>query len=127
MRKQSSIKGARALAAFAVAAALGAAGEFAGPPLASATPAPGSMSGTVASVDGAAREVDLVTGVGQALRRVVFHVGPDCRILVAGAEAGLRDVKRGAVVEVRYRIALDRYEALVIETRAVGTRPRGEP
>ncbi len=79
---------------------------------------PGRMSGTVASVQEERREVSVMTGVGLALRLVVFHAVPDCRIVVAGEEATLAELGRGAVVHVVYRATIDRYEALEIEAPA---------
>lgn len=89
------------------------------PPLARETES-GSMSGTVTAVDTEARRIDVLTGVGHALSLVLFHVADDCRIVVGRAEVPLGDVKRGAVVEVYYRIGTGRREALVIRTLPAG-------
>lgn len=125
MRQPSSNIRLHAILVLAVAAALGA-DQVTALSLEVAASDAGRMSGTVASVDVAVGEVGLVTGVGHALRLVDLDVGSDCRILVAGMEAALSEVKRGAVVAVRYRITASRYEALVIETLAVGSRSGGE-
>lgn len=78
-------------------------------------PATDEMTGMVQTVDTLAREVRVITGVGHSLRLIVFHAGDGCRIAVAGKEADLRDVPRGAVVSVRYRRIASLYEADAID------------
>ena len=79
-----------------------------------APPAP--MTGTVVAVNAQERKVQVVTGVGHALRVMEFRAGSECRIVVSGATADLQQVRRGAIVEVRYRMAAGAYEATAIET-----------
>ena len=124
MRRSLSTHRVNAILVFALAVAL-MAGEAAAGSLGLALSNTGRMSGTVASVDEESREIGVLEGVGHALRRVVFHVGPQCRILVVAEEASLGELKRGAVVAVEYKVTIDRYEALVIEVSARGARAGG--
>jgi hypothetical protein len=70
-------------------------------PVASGEPA--SLQCTVRSVDLRARTVDVITGVGYALRQYRMKVAPACEISVAGAEADLGSLRPGAIVRVRYQ------------------------
>jgi hypothetical protein len=73
------------------------------------------MVGTVRAVDTQARAIRVITGVGHSLRMMAFHAGEECRIVVDGRTAELRDVRRGAIVEIRYRPATGLHEADAIE------------
>ena len=79
--------------------------------------APEKMTGTVAEVDVATRQVRVITGVGHAARIMAFHAGTECRITDAGTEARLKDVTRGAIVVVRFRKNAATYEAESIDVR----------
>ena len=92
----------------------GAAGTFARS-LQVSPPAADQMTGMVQTVDTLAREVRVITGVGHSLRLIVFHAGEGCRIVIAGRQADLRDVPRGAIVAVQYRRIASLYEADAID------------
>ena len=64
---------------------------------------PASLNCTVRSVDLKARTVDVITGVGYALRQYRMKVAPACEISVMGAEADLASLKPGRIVRVRYQ------------------------
>src|SRR5216117_297157 len=73
-------------------------------------PAPPSDSGepaylncTVRAVDTKARTVDVITGVGYALRQYRMSVAPACEITVGGSGADLKSLKPGTIVRVRYQ------------------------
>jgi len=87
------------------------------------TDAVAKMCGTVAASDRAAGELRLITGVGHALRVVVFRVDRECTIRFAGAEGSLDELARGQVVVVAYRATPEGYTAETIET----SRPESEP
>lgn len=74
-----------------------------------------SMCGTISALDGAAREMRVITGVGHSLRVVVFRIERGCRIRLAGAEGRLDDLARGQIVVVAYRTTPDGYKAESIE------------
>lgn len=63
------------------------------------------MTGTVRAVDTKARTLDVITGVGHAVRLVRMRVAPACKIEVAGAAAPLGSVKPGHVVRIEYLAA----------------------
>ncbi len=62
-----------------------------------------SLVATVHKVDTLTLTMEVITGVGLAVRMVRFAVAPDCQIAVAGAPAPLQAVDPGHVVRVRYR------------------------
>lgn len=64
---------------------------------------PEGLTATVHSVDAKANTLDVITGVGHALRLVRVQVGPQCQIRVAGTLAKLDDVKAGSIVRIQYR------------------------
>lgn len=68
-----------------------------------ATGEPASLNCTVRSVDLKARTVDVITGVGYALRQYRMKLAPACEISVAGAAADLDSLKPGGIVRVRYQ------------------------
>lgn len=72
--------------------------------------------GTVSAVDPDARRISVITGRGHALRVMAFHAGTECRIEVGGADAPLTNLKRGQIVDVRYRGATEPYTAESIAT-----------
>lgn len=74
------------------------------PPAAPTTGAqPASLNCTVRSVDAKAKTVDVITGVGYALRQYRMKVAPACEISVAGAAADLGSLRPGTIVRVRYQ------------------------
>jgi hypothetical protein len=72
--------------------------------------------GTVSAVDADARRISVITGRGHALRVMVFLAGTDCRIELGGAFAPLMNLRRGQIVDVRYRGATEPYTAESIAT-----------
>lgn len=62
-----------------------------------------SMTVTVYMVDTNARTLDVITGIGHALRLLKVQVDPQCEIRVAGAGAHLGDLKAGHIVRIQYR------------------------
>jgi hypothetical protein len=82
-----------------------------------------TVTATVRSVDESARTVDLLTGVGHALRMVRVSVPEDCQIRVKAAVAGLRDVKPGHICRVQFRRTGTRNVAERIEVQGAAGRP----
>ena len=93
---------------------VGAAGD------AAALPAEGSsvesVTGTIRSVDADTSSLEIVTGVGHALRLLSMAVDPACDIEVEGARSSLRGLKAGQVVRIRYQKADGRKVARTIVT-----------
>lgn len=75
-----------------------------------------SLTATITAVDVESRSLDVITGVGHALRFVRIHLDPACRIMVAGAAGQLRDLERGDVVRIEYLKTTQRNMASTIET-----------
>ena len=75
-----------------------------------------SLKATVGAVDTKARTLEMITGVGHALRLVRMQVEPTCHILVARAPAQLGDLKRGNIILIQYRRTAERNLAEHIET-----------
>lgn len=75
-----------------------------------------SLTVTITAVDTESRSLDVITGVGHALRSVRIHLDPACRIMVAGAAGQLRDLERGDVVCIEYRKTTQGNMASAIET-----------
>lgn len=82
-----------------------------------------TVTATVRSVDESARTVDLLTGVGHALRVVRVLVAEDCQIRVKAAAAGLRDIKPGVICRVQFRKTAARNVAERIEVQGAAARP----
>jgi hypothetical protein len=80
------------------------------------------VSGTVHRVDVESRTLELLTGVGHALRLVTMKVAADCDIHVEGASASLGNLKRAQIVRVRYTGAGGERLARAIETVARDAR-----
>jgi len=94
------------------------------PRSAAATPAGvQTVTATVRSVDESARTVDLLTGVGHALRIVRVSVAEDCQIRVKAAVGGLRDVKPGHICRVQFRRTGTLNVAERIEVQGAAGRP----
>jgi hypothetical protein len=74
------------------------------------------LTATVRNVAADTRTLELITGVGHALRIVSMKVDPACNIKVEGASATLRDLKAGQIVHIRYRKADGQNVAQMIET-----------
>jgi len=91
----------------------------------SGTDAATKMCGTVAALNRTAGELRVITGVGHSLRVVVFRVGRECRVRVAGVEAALGDLARGQIVVVDYRKTPSGNTAETIETVRPGSE-RGQ-
>jgi hypothetical protein len=77
-----------------------------------------SLTATVAAVDNGAQILEVITGVGHALAVVRLEVPPACRIMVAGTTRQLGDLRRGDIVDIRYRRIGRRNVADSIETIA---------
>jgi len=84
-------------------------GALSSPP-ASAPPEPQPVGGapaylncTVRAVDMKTRSLEVITGVGYALRLYRMTVAPACDISVGGSAADLNSIKPGTIVRVRYQ------------------------
>jgi hypothetical protein len=77
---------------------------------------PEKITGTVKSVDTSESQVLLITGRGHALRVMVIHVKPGCRIEVDGVAGSMTSLRRGQVVEITYRNEPHPYTAESIAT-----------
>lgn len=73
-------------------------------------------TGTVKAVEPEAGRISLITGVGHALRVVVFHADAACRVEVDGVVAPLTSLGRGRIVTVQYRSGAEPYAAERIAT-----------
>lgn len=108
------------LAALAAAIAvmcllLGASGAALPPSQAPSAETPG-LTATVGAIDTKARTLEMITGVGHALRLVRMQVEPTCHILVAGRPSQLGDLKRGYIILIQYHKTVERNVAEHIET-----------
>lgn len=74
------------------------------------------LTATVRAVDAKAGTLDVITGVGLALRMMRIWVDPASQIKVKGAAAQLADLKPGDIVRIGYRKTADRNIAEMIET-----------
>ena len=76
-------------------------------PGSSAPPAetPGTVVATIREVDAKALTIELITGVGHALRVIEMPVAPECEIRGMGTTAGLDDLRAGYIVRVQSRSA----------------------
>lgn len=85
------------------------------PPAAGGEPA--YLNCTVRAVDTKARTIDVITGVGYALRQYRMGVAPACEITVGGSEADLKSLKPGTIIRVRYQpVAVGKAAARLIAT-----------
>ena len=84
-----------------------------------------SLTATIRGVDAGARKVEVLTGVGHALRLVAMEVEPSCDIKVDGASVPLQDLKPGQIVRIRYRHADGGKAAQLIETLPKGAEGGG--
>lgn len=82
-----------------------------------------TVTATVRSVDESARTVDLLTGVGHALRVVRVSAAENCQIRVKAAAAGLRDIKPGVICRVQFRKIAARNVAERIEVQGAAAHP----
>ena len=86
------------------------------PPAPAAASEAASLNCTVRSVDLKTKSIDVITGVGYALRQYRMRVAPECEIRVAGdvvsssrssarlfVVAGLSALRPGAIVRVTYQ------------------------
>lgn len=64
---------------------------------------PAYLNCTVRAVDLKARTLEVITGVGYALRLYRMNVAPACEITVGGLAAELNGIKPGTIVRVRYQ------------------------
>jgi DNA-binding transcriptional LysR family regulator len=92
------------------------------PPAPAATPPPplpslpsATLTGTVQSVDARARTIEVVTGVGYALRVVKLAWEATVTLKAAAAGAGMAQLKPGDVIRVEYAKAPDRNAVRTIE------------
>ena len=106
MKKRTSIWSGLLLMFAVLALAFGARSS----PPASAPPAtpaasaePAYLNCTVRAVDTKARTLEVITGVGYALRQYRMDVAPACEITVGGSGADLKSLKPGTIVRVRYQ------------------------
>jgi hypothetical protein len=67
--------------------------------------APTSIQGTVATLQPETGSLDVVTGVGMALRIVRLAAPPSARIVSGGAGVPLSALKRGDIVRVQCHIS----------------------
>lgn len=74
-----------------------------------------SVTGTIRSVDVRGRTVDVIAGVGHALRSVWMLVSPECYVSVAGETGRLDDLRRGDVIRVEYGEEVEGLVAVRIE------------
>jgi len=74
------------------------------------------LTASVYSVDADGRHLEVLTGVGHALRVVAMEVEPSCEIKVEAAPALLRELKPGQIVRIRYRKTDGNKAAQAIET-----------
>ncbi len=93
------------------------------PPLGAATAT--TLTATVVSVDAPAHTVEVVTGVGLALRVVKLSWNEDTRIKVAGVAAPVSALKPGNVVRVDYTKSESGNLAKTIETLPAGVAGGG--
>ena len=64
--------------------------------------APRFLNCTVRAVDAKTKTLEVITGVGHALRLYTMEVAPACEIEVAGATADLASLNPGTVVRIQY-------------------------
>lgn len=74
-----------------------------------------TLTAAVRSHDPETRTLEMITGVGHALRAVRVSLAPECRIMKEGAAAAAADLKPGAIVRVRSSRAAEPGVALEIE------------
>ncbi len=83
---------------------------------------PKHLTCTVRAVDTETQTLEVLTGVGLAVRLVRMQVAPTCDIRVAGTETELDNLEPGRVVRVRYLLTPATEEApaqrvaVIIET-----------
>ncbi len=78
--------------------------------------AQGFMVGTVRAIDTKARTLEVVTGVGHAVRLMRMQVSRDCVIKDARKAAQLGNIRRGRIVRVQYMVAAQVREGRVQRT-----------
>jgi len=61
-----------------------------------------TLTCTVRSIDTTARALDLIIGVGHALRLVRMQVDATCQIKASGGSVDLKDLEPGLIVRVNY-------------------------
>ena len=83
----------------------------------SPAPVPGSttLTATVTAVDAGARTVEVVTGVGPALRAVKLGCGGVTEVKTAGGKMPLAQLKQGDLVRVEYAKGAEGNTARTIE------------
>lgn len=91
-------------------------------PASSPTGVPKTCTATLCAVNAGARTVDVITGIGHALRIVRFQTGEACLIKVGGAVAAMGDLKIGVIVRIHYRSTAGQELAESIETLS----PKGQ-
>lgn len=82
------------------------------------------VTATVRALDTKAYTLDVLTGVGHAVRLLRVRVAPECQIKVAGAAAKLGDLKAGSIVRMQYRktpagMLAEKIETVAVEAVAV--------
>ncbi len=76
---------------------------------------PSTLQATIQSLQVKTGDLDLITGVGLALRIVHLRVAPDARVESAGATTKLADLRPGDIVRVEYRVTAEGNVAEKIE------------
>jgi hypothetical protein len=76
--------------------------SFARPPSPASGSAAPTLTATVRSVDTQARTLEVVTGVGHALRVVKFAFGEGAEVKTAGGAASLVQIKRGDLIRIEF-------------------------
>lgn len=74
-----------------------------------------TLVGAVRSVDYQTNTVEVLTGVGFAIRVERVHVEPPMRVTIEGESRPLADLRRGQVVRVAYRETDDGKVATSVE------------
>ena len=95
--------------------------SFAQSPAPATSPGSGSqiaLTATLRSVDAKARTLEVVTGVGPALRVVKFSCGERVLVKTAGGNAPLAQLKPGDLVRVEYAKGAEGNVASTIEALA---------
>ena len=77
--------------------------------------APDTLRGTVQAVKADAGYLDVVTGVGLAIRIVHIWAVAETRVAAAGAAVSLTEIKPGDIVRVEYRVTAQGNIAETIE------------
>ncbi|HEU4365229.1 MAG TPA: hypothetical protein VFT13_07160 [Candidatus Krumholzibacteria bacterium] len=86
---------------------------------------PDTMTGTVRTVDVESQTLEIVTGVGHAVRLVRMQVAPDCTFTIPGAASRLASITQGTCVRVEY-VAAERGAPILRVAVAIEAVETGE-